>query len=415
MGSSDQVPPFYICPISLEVMKDPVTLSTGMTYDRDSIRRWISVYGHRTCPVTQQPIAGGLAGVTPNSTLLRLIQQWHVEHPNKAMAPSATRDFAPTFDASIMPKLVLETKQPHSSGKALKKIRLLIQENDVNRKCLEESDDHGLVYSIASLIAETEQLHGSFASPCPPTLMEEAMNVLYLLKPSNEVMKKIGEDGEGKIVVSLSLVLQRGRYQARTYAALLLKHFFKVVGERYKSELRPELFDAMVEILKDQNSSKATMAVLSILMELTQYQRNQIKAIEAGVVAVLIELLAESDERRSCELMLGALKALCSRAEGRAAFGAHAAGVAAVVGKILTVSRAASEVGVKVLLQVCRFCVEGGVVDEMVEVGGVARLCMVLVRADCSSKTRDKAKKILALHFKTWSKSPCFASFYMLP
>lgn len=409
MGSSDQVPPFFICPISLEIMKDPVTLSTGMTYDRDSIRRWISEYGHRTCPVTQQPIAGYLAGVTPNSTLLRLIQQWHADHPNKAMAPSTA---APTFDASVISRLVQEMKQPHSRGKALKKITLLIRESDVNRKCM-GSSDQGLVYSIASLVAETEQLHGSFASP--PTLVEEAMNVLYLLKPSTEVMKKIGEDGEGKIVVSLSLVLQRGSYQARTYAALLLKHFFKVVGERYKSELLPELFDAMVEILKDQISTKATMAVLSILMELTQYQRNRIKAIEAGVVPVLIELLAESDERRSCELMLGVLEVLCSRAEGRAAFGAHAAGVAAVVGKILTVSPAASEVGVKVLLLVCRFCVMGGVVDEMVEVGGVARLCMVLVQADCSSKTKDKAKKILALHFKTWSKSPCFASFYMLP
>lgn len=31
------VPNHFRCPISLELMKDPVTLSTGITYDRETI------------------------------------------------------------------------------------------------------------------------------------------------------------------------------------------------------------------------------------------------------------------------------------------------------------------------------------------------------------------------------------------
>nr|DAD27995.1 TPA_asm: hypothetical protein HUJ06_029463 [Nelumbo nucifera] len=36
-------------PISLEIMTDPVTVSTGQTYDRSSIQKWLRA-GHNTCP-----------------------------------------------------------------------------------------------------------------------------------------------------------------------------------------------------------------------------------------------------------------------------------------------------------------------------------------------------------------------------
>lgn len=36
-----EVPKYFICPISLQIMKDPVTTITGITYDRDSIEHWL--------------------------------------------------------------------------------------------------------------------------------------------------------------------------------------------------------------------------------------------------------------------------------------------------------------------------------------------------------------------------------------
>ena len=48
------VPPHeFICPLTHEIMSDPVTLLTGMTYDRRSIKNWIDL-GHTTCPMTQK-------------------------------------------------------------------------------------------------------------------------------------------------------------------------------------------------------------------------------------------------------------------------------------------------------------------------------------------------------------------------
>ncbi|CAK9146371.1 unnamed protein product, partial [Ilex paraguariensis] len=69
-----EVPPFFLCPISLDIMKDPVTVSTGITYDRESIEKWILSEKNSACPVTKQVISD--SDLTPNITLRRLIQSW---------------------------------------------------------------------------------------------------------------------------------------------------------------------------------------------------------------------------------------------------------------------------------------------------------------------------------------------------
>ncbi|XP_058106640.1 E3 ubiquitin-protein ligase PUB23-like [Magnolia sinica] len=395
------IPPFFICPISLQIMKDPVTLSTGITYDRESIDRWLFRYKHNTCPVTKQPLDNHT--LTPNSTLLRLIQSWHLLKSSKLIL--AVDPPRPTFDLSLLHDLINKVREPESQIKSLRSIKLLIQDNENNRRYVEES---GIPSLIASLVTETSPQEISHLNGNSTTI-EEFMNVLFHLKLSPETLEKIVEDNNGKIIRSLSSILQLGSFQARIHAALLLKSIFKVVGENYKMELHSDLFDGIAEILKDQNSNRATTATLSILISVTPFGRNRIRAIEAGIVPVLVELLAETNERRSCESMLVVLEILCGWSDGRSAFLAHPASVAAVSSKILRVSQLANERAVKVLLLVCRYCMGGEILKEMVEVGGVTKLCMV-VQGSCSRKAKEKAKEILGLHFRTWKKSPCFPS-----
>lgn len=78
MDNEVEVPQYFICPISLQIMKDPVTAITGITYDRDSIEQWLisnKNHHHATCPVTKQPLPRD-SDLTPNHTLRRLIQGW---------------------------------------------------------------------------------------------------------------------------------------------------------------------------------------------------------------------------------------------------------------------------------------------------------------------------------------------------
>ena len=54
LNSMVNVPSEFKCPISLELMKDPVVASDGCTYERDSIQKWLAE--HNTSPATNEPL-----------------------------------------------------------------------------------------------------------------------------------------------------------------------------------------------------------------------------------------------------------------------------------------------------------------------------------------------------------------------
>ncbi|CAI5980320.1 unnamed protein product [Closterium sp. NIES-65] len=70
---NDEPPPEFLCPITCELMADPVMVVTGQTYERSSIRQWISE-GHRTCPITRMPL--GNIELVPNYALRNAIRAW---------------------------------------------------------------------------------------------------------------------------------------------------------------------------------------------------------------------------------------------------------------------------------------------------------------------------------------------------
>ncbi|KAK8707478.1 hypothetical protein V6N13_058538 [Hibiscus sabdariffa] len=80
----NEIPQYFICPISLQIMKDPVTAVTGITYDRESIEKWLKTAKDITCPVTKQVLPSG-SDLTPNHTLRRLIQAWCTANASEAI------------------------------------------------------------------------------------------------------------------------------------------------------------------------------------------------------------------------------------------------------------------------------------------------------------------------------------------
>lgn len=62
----------FRCPISLEVMTDPVIIETGQTFDRRSIQTWFDG-GHITDPMTGQILTN--RRLIPNIRLRNLIQE----------------------------------------------------------------------------------------------------------------------------------------------------------------------------------------------------------------------------------------------------------------------------------------------------------------------------------------------------
>ncbi|KAH0724333.1 hypothetical protein KY284_000198 [Solanum tuberosum] len=396
-----QIPPYFICPISLEMMKDPVTISTGITYDRENIEKWIFSAKNNTCPVTKQSLITGIE-LTPNVTLRRFIQSWCTINASHGIERFPTPK--PPVSKPQIIKLLKEAKSPMMQMKSLKTLRSIASENDANKRCMESA---GAMEFLASIIINNnsnevfEEEEEGFMST-----KDEALSILYQLKLSEQGLKSLIMSGNGEFIESLTHVMQHGSYESRAYAVMLMKDMFEVSTPTLLLSLKQEFFTQVVQVLRDEISQKATKASLQVLVHACPFGRNRVKAAEAGTIRVLVDLLLDSSEKRVCELMLILLDQLCLSAEGRAELLNHPGGLAIVSKKILRVSKVGSERAIKILHSISKFSSTPSVVQEMLSLGVVAKLCLVL-QVDCGSKSKERAREILKFHAKAWSNSPC--------
>jgi hypothetical protein len=384
------VPPFFLCPISLELMKDPVTVSTGITYDRENIEKWLFSGKNNTCPATKQALPAD-CDLTPNHTLRRLIQSWCTMNASYGVERIPTPK--PPISKTQIAKLLNDANSPNLKIKCLQKLRSIASESAANKRCMEAA---GAVEFLASIVSSTTVEEASSG---------DALSILYSLQLSEAALKiLIGKNGE--FIKSLIRIMQRGSYESRAYSILLLKSMMEVADPMQMIRLETEFFVEIVQVLHDQISQQATSAALKLLIQLSPWGRNRIKAVNGGAVSVLIELLLDSSERRACEMMLMVIDILCGCAEGRAELLEHAAGLAIVSKKIMRVSHVATDKAVRILLLVSKFSATPVVVQEMLQLGVVAKLCLML-QTEGENKAKEKAREILKLHARAWRGSSC--------
>ena len=76
-------PVTYCCPITLELMVDPVIAEDGITYDRDAITQCFTAKGEGRSPITRQPIS--MSGLRINYAIKNLIEDWARQNPNNEL------------------------------------------------------------------------------------------------------------------------------------------------------------------------------------------------------------------------------------------------------------------------------------------------------------------------------------------
>lgn len=74
---SSGIPDEFICPITRELMKDPVIASDGYSYEKEAMENWISKK-KRTSPMTNLVLPSVV--LTPNRTLKMAIERWLETH-----------------------------------------------------------------------------------------------------------------------------------------------------------------------------------------------------------------------------------------------------------------------------------------------------------------------------------------------
>ncbi|WJX11414.1 hypothetical protein P8452_02031 [Trifolium repens] len=423
MDQEKEVSEYFLCPISLQLMKDPVTVSTGITYDRQSIEKWLFSSQNKTCPVTKQQLThdhNDLIILTPNHTLRRLIQAWCTINTSQIIPTPKP----PTTKTLIEKHLKDASDSPHLLIQSLKSLKTIASESETNRRCIESA---GAVEFLASTVTKNNTSSSSLCSSSTTefeiesTILDddegfafdfkvdaedEAINILYNLHLSEQSLITLLNFKNGEFLDSLLRLLQKGNYDSRTYSVFLLKSMTKVADPTKLANLKTEFFVELVQLLKDQISKKASKATLQTLIQIVEFGRNRVKAIQSGCVNVLIELLLDSKERKPCEMILVVLEKLCQCADGRYELLSHGCGLAIVSKKILRVSTLANDRAVRILLSVSRFSATHFVVQEMLRIGVVAKLCLVL-QVDSGNKAKEKAREILKLHAKSWRSSQC--------
>lgn len=74
LSTMDDLPEEYLCPITQEVMKDPVQVADGRSYERKAIQKWYN-QGHRTCPCNPDAVLVNPATLKTDRLLKALIKR----------------------------------------------------------------------------------------------------------------------------------------------------------------------------------------------------------------------------------------------------------------------------------------------------------------------------------------------------
>ncbi|KAK7317855.1 hypothetical protein RJT34_02429 [Clitoria ternatea] len=300
------IPEDFLCPISLELMRDPVIVATGQTYERSYIQRWIDC-GNATCPKTQQKLQH--LTLTPNYVLRSLISQWCIEHnieqptglTNGKIKKSDGSFRDVTGDIAAIEALVrkLSSRSIEERRAAVTEIRSLSKRSTDNRILIAEA---GAIPVLVNLLTSEDVL----------TQDNAVTSILNL---------SIYENNKGLIMLagaipSIVQVLRAGTMEARENAAATL--FSLSLADENKIIIGASgAIPALVELLQN-GSPRGKKDAATALFNLCIYQGNKGRAIRAGIITALLKMLTDSSKSMVDEA-LTIMSVLASHQEAKVA------------------------------------------------------------------------------------------------
>lgn len=398
-----EIPPYFVCPISFQIMEEPVTTVTGITYDRKSIEKWLMKAKICVCPVTNQSLPRSSEYLTPNHTLQRLIRAWILSNESKVVDNQVQSPKSP-LNRIHLQKLVKNLEIPNRFQASMEKILELAKQSERNRICMVEV---GVTKAMVMVIKKKFKEGNTNG-------LEEGLKIIRLLWNEamiNNMMKPLvgkNMDFINSLTWILKIYIDANNFEMVNEVMPLLKLTIDVVDSNLLGNLNIEFFVTMVRVLRKRGlySKQAIKSALYVLIETCPLGRNRTKIVEAGGITELIELELEKPEKNVTELVFNLLAHLCSCADGREQFMRHGAGIAMISKRILRVSATTDDLAIQVLSVIAKNSTSKEFVLEMLQVGAVSKLCMVM-QADCASYLKEKARDILRLHSTTWNNSPC--------
>ncbi|XP_065847828.1 U-box domain-containing protein 15 [Euphorbia lathyris] len=297
------IPHEFLCPITLEIMRDPVIIASGQTYERDSIQKWFTS-SHRTCPKTRQTLAH--LSVASNFALKNLIVQW-CEEKNFHLPPAASSvpegSSSPVDNGEKIVSLIkdLSSHNLEVQRKAVKKIRMLSKENSRNRVSIA---NNGAIPPLVQILYYPDS-----------KIQEHAVTALLNLSIDETNKRVIASEGAIPAIIE---VLQHGCTEARENSAAALFSLSMLDENKITIGLSNGI-PPLVKLLQ-HGTSRGKKDAATALFNLSLNHLNKGRAIEAGIVTPLLQLLKDKNLGMVDEA-LSILLLLSSHPEGRCEIG----------------------------------------------------------------------------------------------
>ena len=269
------IPHEFLCPITLEIMTDPVIIASGQTYERESIEKWFKS-NHKTCPKTRQPLEH--LQLAPNCALKNLIAEW-CEHNNFKLPKiytSSSQETSSTESQEEIPSLVesLSSINLEEQRKAVERIRMLSKESPENRILVAE---HGGIPPLVQILSYPDS-----------KIKEHAVTALLNLSIDEGNKKLISQEGAIPAIIE---VLENGSVVAKENSAAAL-FSLSMIDENKEIVGISNGIPPLVNLLQN-GTVRGKKDAATALFSLSLNHANKERAIEAGIVTPLLELLKD--------------------------------------------------------------------------------------------------------------------------
>ncbi|XP_022925177.1 U-box domain-containing protein 16-like [Cucurbita moschata] len=279
------LPADFRCPISLDLMHDPVVVATGHTYDRAAITLWIES-GHNTCPKTGQTLAH--TDLIPNRALKNLIAMWCRQ---ERIPFDVTESNKGGINGVTLNKAALEAMRMTASFLVNKLATPLDSVNDAN----------GVVYELR-VLAKTDSGSRGFiaqAGALPllvrhlisddPTLQVNAVTTVLNLSIL-EANKSLIMETDGALIGVIEVLRSGATWEAKGNAAATIFSLSSVHSYRRRLGRKTRVIRGLLDLAKDGPINSKRDALVTILT-LAGDRETVGRLIEGGVMETVSHVM----------------------------------------------------------------------------------------------------------------------------
>ncbi|KHG05066.1 U-box domain-containing protein 43 [Gossypium arboreum] len=314
----------FVCPLTKQVMRDPVTLENGQTFEREAIEKWFKECresGRRlVCPLTQKELKS--ADLNQSIALRNTIEEWttrneaaQLDMARRSLNMNSSEDdvllslrFIQRIcqknrsnkhvvrNADLIPMIVdmLKSSSRKVRCKALETLLAVVEEDEDNKAILAEGDTVRTIVKFLSHEQSKER--------------EEAVSLLYELSKSEALCEKIGSIN-GAILILVGMTSSKSENISTVEKAdKTLENLEKCENNVRQMAENGRLQPLLTQILEGPPETKHSMA--AYLGDLVL--NNDVKVHVAKTVGESLINIMKSGNMQSREAALKALNQISS-------------------------------------------------------------------------------------------------------